>query len=164
MKVFDAIALLLTSIVVVRAIGGVVSALGVPSISTPAGVVGAVDVSIPNYLRLQYGTSWADVVSGLLVLSSLALLALPRMVWSIGDEDRGLPFSPVLVPITGVVAAMTAVASVIGIVNVTSSLPGFGSSNEAISVANGVAAAALAAVTTILCRFAMTYVVTPSDP
>ena len=162
-KVLDAVALLLTSIVVARAVGGVVAAFGVPSISTPPGVVGGVDLSIPGYLRLQYGTGWADIVTGLLLLSSVALLALPRMVWEVGDEDRGLRFSPVLVSITGIVAAMAATASVIGIVNVTSNLPNYGGSTEAVVVADGVSAAALAVLTTILCRFAMTYVSTRSD-
>jgi hypothetical protein len=163
-KVLDVVAIALTSIVVIRAIGSVVAALGVPSIAVPAGLLGHIDVSIPTYLRFQYGTDWADIITGLLLLASVGLLALPRMVWNVGVEDQGLRVSPSLVWVTGVVAATATVASVIGIINVLWNLPALGpSSTEAVSVANGTAAAALAALTMILCRFAMGYVVAPDS-
>jgi hypothetical protein len=60
-KVFDVVALVLLAAVVVRAAGGIVAALGVPSVSFDFGAASGSGASIspsafplPTFLRLQY--------------------------------------------------------------------------------------------------------------
>jgi hypothetical protein len=79
-KVFDLAAVVLGSVVVIQAIGGILSALEVPSIhlnlGAPSGSglsIHSGDFGIPTYLRIEYGTLWAGVTSGLLLLAALAL-------------------------------------------------------------------------------------------
>src|ERR1700733_9083082 len=71
-KVFDVVAVSLTGIVVIRAIGGIVSALGVPSLNVNLGATSGLgatinqnDLGLPTFVRLEYGTGWADLISGL---------------------------------------------------------------------------------------------------
>jgi hypothetical protein len=156
-KVFDVVALVLVAAVVVRAAGSVVAALGVPSANVNFGAVSGSGVSInqsdfplPTFLRLEYGTEWADTVTGLLVLGGVALLVLPRMLWDLEPEDNGLSFAPQLLVGTGIVAALAAVASVVEIVNTIWHTPQVGVSSDAITVSASIAALALTATASIL--------------
>jgi hypothetical protein len=161
-RVFDVVALVLLSVVVARAIGGVVAAFGVPSISTPSGIVGG-GFSLPTYFRLQVGTGWADIDSGLLVLGCVGLLALPRMIWDVAPKDQGSQVTLVLLVANGVVAAAAVVAGVIAIVNVLWNEPGGVNYNEAVNVAEYVGASALAALAATLSWFARPVVATASE-
>lgn len=112
-KVFDHVAVTLTGIVVVRAIGGIVSALGIPSLHLNLGAtsgsgatINESDFSLPAFVRLEYCTGWADLTSGLLLLAAVALLALPRMVWDIPSDEQGLTAAPKLTAGLFAVAAL----------------------------------------------------------
>jgi hypothetical protein len=161
-RVFDVVALVFLSVVVARAIGGVVAAFGVPSISTPTGVVES-GFSLPTYFRLQTGTGWADIDSGLLLLGCVGLLALPRMVREVAPKDQGSQTSLVLLVADGVVAATAVVAGVIAIVNLLWNEPGGVNYNEAVNVAEYVGASALAALAVTLCWFARPIVAMESE-
>ena len=155
-------ALVFLSVVVARAIGGVVAAFGVPSISAPIGIVGG-GFSLPTYFRLQVGTGWADIDSGLLLLGCVGLPALPRMVWDVAPKDQGSQVSLVVLVANGVVAAAAVVAGVIAIVNLLWNEPGGVNYNEAVNVAEYVGASALAALAATLCWFARPIVAMESE-
>jgi hypothetical protein len=164
-KVFDVVAVVLTSIVVIRAIGGVVSALGVPSLNVnlgaPSGLGATInqsDFGIPTFVRLQYGTGWADLISGLLLLVALGIVALPRMVWDIPAGEQGLVVGPKLIVGVFAVAAVAVVASVVNTVNLIWHTDQLSPSTAALTVAGGVAAIALAVLVAVLSWFALPFV------
>jgi hypothetical protein len=117
-RVLDVVAVVL--VLIVTGWGGGCLSLGVPSPSVPSvpsgsGVFGDLNLfSVPTYVRLQYGTQWADIDSGLLLLASVTLLVQPRWIWSIDAEDGGLSARSLLVVATGVMAVFAAVAGLVG--------------------------------------------------
>lgn len=101
-KVFHLVAAVLVVAVAVRAVGGVVSGLDVPTVHLNFGSTSGTgltikqsDFGIPTYIRLEYGTAWADLASAILMLAGLALLALPRLIWDVPPKsrDEGCPES-----------------------------------------------------------------------
>jgi hypothetical protein len=164
-KVFDVVAVTLTGLVVIRAIGGIVSALGVSSVNVNLGAASGLganfignDLVIPNYVRLEYGTGWADLISGLLLLAALALVALPRLVWDIPAGEQGLMPAPKLVAGLFAVACVTVVASVVNTVNQIWHTEQLSPSTEALTIAEGVAAIALVVLVAVLSWFALPFV------
>jgi hypothetical protein len=145
--VLDMIGVVLAITVVARAIGGLVSGLGVPSYH----------FALPASFRLQYGTSWADLISGLLLLVAIGLIALPRMVWDIPGSGRWSTLAPLFIVGIGVVATLTAVGAAIGTVNWIWNANRIAGPAEAINVADGLAAVVLAVLCTVLCWYAAPY-------
>lgn len=148
-----------TSAIAIRAVGGVLSGLGVGSASPSAGL----HISQPLYLRIYAGTVWADVASGLALLIAAALVALPRLVWDVPRDARwpGLPVGALIA--TGVMAACTAIAAGVGTVNWLADGHRFGGPTLAFDVAEGIAAIAVAGLVAVLCSYAATHVAGGGD-
>lgn len=167
-RVLDGVALVLLLVVLARAIGAVVAALDVPGLSFPGGLQGVVGkltlYSLPTFQRLQLGTGWADISSGILLLVSVAVTALPRLVWSVGPEDRPLSFSPIVLAATGGMSVLAAAAGVVGIVNLFANQISVDNYTQAVNVANSVAGAILGALAAILCWFARPLLQRPTPP
>lgn len=163
-KVFDVAAAVLVGTVAVRAIGSILSALEVPSVHLNLGAasgsglsVHAADFGIPTYLRIQYGTVWADLTSGLLLLVALGLVAVPRMVWDVPSEEQWAAAAPRLVVGVLVVSALATVAAVVGIANQIWHTSELDQSTEALNVSKGVAAVALTTLSCTLSWFAIPF-------
>jgi hypothetical protein len=165
LKVFDVVAAVLSGIVVIRAVGGIVSASGVPSVHVNLGAASGLgatiqqsDFGIPTFVRLEYGTGWADLISGLMLLTAVALVALPRMVWDIPADEQGLVAGPKLMMGVFAVTAVAVVASVVNTVNQIWHTDQLSPSTEALTVAEGVAAIALLVLVAVLAWFALPFV------
>ena len=163
-KAFDLAAVVLGGVVVVQAIGGVLSALEVPSIHLdfggPSGSglgVSSGDFGIPTYIRIQYATLWAGVTSGLLLLAALALLALPRLVWDVPSNDQWV-IAPKFVIGVLVVAVLATVAAAVGTANQIWHTNQLSQSTEALNVAEGVAAMAVTGLASVLSWFALPFI------
>ena len=115
-------------------------------------------------MRLEYGTGWADLISGLLLLVALALLALPRMVWDIPAGEQGLSAAPKLTACLFAVAALAVVAIVVNTVNQIWHTDQLSPSTEAVTVAEGVAAFALAVLVAVLSWLALPFVRSEGPP
>lgn len=168
-RVLDTVGAVLTCTVIARATGGLLSALGVQSFhlnpgatSGPGLVVNHADFSVPTYMRLYDGTSWADLISGLTLLAAVALVVLPRMVWTVPAYGRRPNLSVKLMVGVGTVAVLTTVSAVIGTANWIWNASRMAGPAEAVDVADGVAAVALAVLCAVLCWFALPYLGTGS--
>ena len=163
-KTFDLVAVVLGSAVVVRAIGGIVAAAGAPTIHFTPPVISGSGLSIhqsdyvPTVIRLAYGTQWADLITGVLLLGSLGLVVIPRIVWDPSPEEQWLRLVPKLIMGICIVAAVGTVAAVTGIVNIIWHSSYFSTSTETISIAEGISALGLVAITAVLAWFSMDYV------
>jgi hypothetical protein len=170
-KVFDVAAVVLAVVVVARAVGAILSAFEVPGPNvnfgapTGAGVIHNLNLfEIPTYLRVQYGASWADLASGILLAASLSLLALPRMLWDVpaGEEWGGV--APKVLMSVLAVAFLATAASVVGIVNnIWQANQLSRSTTEALNIGGDVAAALLSGIVSVLCWFALPYVQEPDS-
>jgi hypothetical protein len=164
-KVLDITALVLVAAVLASAVGGVVAALGVPTVHFNLGGTTGSSVSLgtnpplTTYQRLFYGTLWAGLATGLALLASLALVALPRIV---GDAQPGHVWPRggfrLLVAI-GLLACAALVANVVAIVNVISYMPAPNASGEALDTAAEAAAGVVAALVAVLSWFSRPFVV-----
>jgi hypothetical protein len=163
-KVFDLAAVVLGSVVVIQAIGGILSALEVPSIhlnlGAPSGSglsIHSGDFGIPTYLRIEYGTLWAGVTSGLLLLAALALLAVSRLVWDVPSDDQWAVAPKIVIGIL-VVSALATVAAAVGTANQIWHTNQLSQSTEALNVAEGIAAMAVTGLASVLSWFALPFI------
>ena len=151
-KVFDVVALVLVAVVVARAIGGVLSALGVPA----SHLNGArADLGIPTYVRIEYGTIWADLSAGILLLASLMLLALPRILGHVPPDYQGTNAGVKVILGVLIVAAVATAAGVVYVIDVAGHTNEIGPPTQALTIAQGVAAAGLSALVATLSLFAL---------
>lgn len=164
-RVLDTVALVLVATVVIRAIGSVLTAFGVPpfhvNLGAPSGTGITINQSlftVPTSVRVQYGTSWADVISGLTLLAAVALVALPRLVWDVAPYFRR-PWAPgVLTATIGAVALLVAAGAGVATGNwIWNTSPGAGPV-ESLDAAQGVATFVLASACLVLCWFALPFV------
>jgi hypothetical protein len=167
-KVLDVGALVLGAAVIARAIGALVSALGFPGVHINFGAPSGLPVStlnlfsVPTSLRLQYGTEWADLASGIVLAAGLSLLALPRMLWDVPASEEWSGVAPKALIGVLAVAFLATSASAIGIVNeIWHADQTSQSITEALNVGAGVAAAVLSGAVAVLCWFALPYVRAP---
>lgn len=150
-KVLDVTACLLVVVVVARAAGGLATGVGYNAdlgSSVPAGTSGI--ETLPTYIRLEYGTGWADISSGLILLAVVGLLALPRLAWDVKPADQWRRIGPWLLVVTVVVATMTAAAGVTNTVNSIWNALFFGGIAEGTRVADALAAVMLSVLALIL--------------
>ena len=150
-KVFDLVALVLVGAVVVQIIGGVVSAAGFPSSDLPG------TSSLPLSSRLFVATLWANLPTPLLLLASLAVLAIPRIVWDVPAAERRAGLAPKATIAICCVASLAAVAGLVAIGNTIWNSP-HRNPSDSLNVAASLAAAAVSAVVAILSWFAVPYV------
>lgn len=166
-RALEAVGFVLVGTVTIRCIGGLMAGAGVSSFhinlgaASGSGIVVHGGLPLPTSVRLEYGTSWADMVSGLALLGAIGAMALPRMVWDLPRTGRwsGLPAKAVIM--IGVVAVLTAISAVIGTINWTWNANRLSGPAEAVNIAAGVSAAALAVLCIVLSWFALPYVARP---
>ena len=164
-KTFDLVALFLVLAVDARAIGGIISAAGFPSIhinlgteqTNPSIALGQSDF-LPTVLRLEYGTGWADLTTGLLLLGGIGLVVIPRIVWNPLSGEEWVKFAPRFVMSICVLSGVSVVAAVTNIVNLIWHSSESGSSVLSMYVAERVAALGLAALAAVLAWKAIAYV------
>lgn len=150
-KVFDLAALVLLGAVVVQMVGAVVAAAGFPSSNLPG------TPSVPVYSRLFSATIWANVPTGLLLLASLAVVAVPRMVWDIPSKDQWPGVAPAITGVLCGVAALTVAAGLAAIGNFIWNTPQR-NPLDSWNVAEALAAVAVSGLVAILAWFAIPYV------
>lgn len=151
-KTFDLVAIVLVSAVLARAIAGIVAAASVPTLDISQSAYAS------TFLRLAYGTQWADLTSGLLLLGSLGLVLIPRVAWDPAPDEQWLRVVPKLVMGVCVLASLAAVAGVTDIVNVLWHPSSTSTSTESLTIAEAVAALGLALLGAVLAWFSMGYV------
>lgn len=165
-RVLDAVGFVLAATVVIRGTGGLMAGVGVSSFhvdlgaTSGSGIVVNNGLPLPTSVRLEYGTSWADMASGLALLGAVGLIALPRMLWDLPRARRrsALPAKSMIG--ICVLAVLTAVSGLIGTVNWAWNVNRLAGPAEAIDIASGVAAIALAVLCAVLSWFALPYVLT----
>ena len=170
-KTLDLVAIVLVSAVVARAIGAILSAVGVPGVHIYLGTSQvAPTVSLPGFdllpteERLLYGTAWADLITGVLLLGGLALVVIPRVVWDVSSKEQWLRLIPRFVLGIGVLAGLATVAGVISVVNVIWHSSHIAQLDEASAVAERVAALGLAILAALLAWKALRYVEVETSP
>lgn len=164
-RALDTVGLVLLGTVVIRGLGGVLAGAGVSSFhinlgaTSGTGVVLHGGVPLPTSVRVEYGTSWADMVSGLALLGAIAVIVLPRMVWDLPGTGRRSRLAAKSVTGIGVMAVLTAIGAAIGTVNWTLNVNHLAGPAEAVNVAAGAAAVALGVLGAALSWFALPYLV-----
>jgi hypothetical protein len=119
-KGFDLVASAFLVAVVFRAIGGVVAAISTPSLpGTSTGLLGGVPtvLDLSAYERLYYASGWGDLISAMLIVLAAAAVVVPRLIWA-GEVELTWPRrARRLITAIVVVAALTAVAAALFIVD-----------------------------------------------
>lgn len=158
-----AVGFVLTGTVIIRCVGGLLAAAGVSSFhinlgaTSGSGLVVRGGLPLPTSVRLEYGTSWADMASGLALLGAIGVIAVPRMVWDLPTNRRWSGWSAKSVVVVGATAVVAAISALIGTANWAWNADRLAGPAEAVNIAAGVSAAALAALCAVLSWFALPY-------
>lgn len=160
-RILDLTAVVLVGAVLVQVIGSALYAAGIPSL--PPTFASGGQNPLPLFSRIQSATFWANLLTGLLLLASLALCVLPRLVWDVPTSDGWPRFAPrAAVCICGL-ASLAAVGGIVEIGNIIGNSP-VRDPSESWNVATNLAGVALNGLAALLSWFSVAYVRPAEEP